>query len=166
MPEGTDAAGDLEMPPLPAQNLAAWWDGGAAPGQDGPAVIAGHVDNASGPLVFWNLRLLRPGDVVETEPGNLRFTVTAVTQVSKAVFPTTSVYGPTKDPELRLVTCGGTFDPSRCLIGPTIHLTSDDCFPSEKRPETSVKVIDMPKDRDGKRVGLLHAILKTSRTSV
>ena len=110
MPEGTDAAGDLEMPPLTAQNLAAWWDGGVAPGQDGPAVIAGHVDNASGPLVFWNLRLLRPGDVVETEPGNLRFTVTAVTQVSKAGFPSASVYGPTKDPELRLVTCGGTFD--------------------------------------------------------
>jgi hypothetical protein len=113
MPEGTDAAGNLEMPPLTAQNLTAWWDGGAAPGQDGPAVIAGHVDNASGPLVFWSLRLLRPGDVVETEPGNLRFTVTAVTQVSKAAFPSGSVYGPTEEPELRLITCGGEFDYAR-----------------------------------------------------
>ena len=75
-------------------------------------MIAGHVDNASGPAVFWNLRLLKPGDEIETEPGGLRFTVTRVTQVSKSAFPTTSVYGPTPDPELRLVTCGGTFDPA------------------------------------------------------
>lgn len=109
-PEGVDAAGALETPPLTAQNLVGWWDGGPAPGQVGPAVIAGHVDNASGPLVFWNLRLLQPGDTVHTEPGNLRFTVTRVTQVSKQAFPTDAVYGPTADPELRLVTCGGTFD--------------------------------------------------------
>jgi sortase (surface protein transpeptidase) len=109
-PEGTDPSGALEMPSLSARNLAAWWDGGAAPGQDGPAVIAGHVDNASGPLVFWNLRLLKPGDRVETEPGNLVFTVTSVTQVGKDAFPTAQVYGPVKDPQLRLITCGGSFD--------------------------------------------------------
>jgi sortase (surface protein transpeptidase) len=113
IPEGIDPAGALEMPPLTAQNLAGWWDGGAAPGQDGPAVIAGHVDSAqAGPLVFWNLRLLKPGDVIETEPGSLRFTVTRVTQVGKDSFPTEAVYGPTPDPELRLVTCGGPFDSS------------------------------------------------------
>jgi Sortase domain len=111
-PEGTDSAGALQMPSLSAPNLTAWWDGGAAPGQDGPAVIAGHVDNASGPLVFWNLRLLRPGDRVETEPGNLVFTVTSVTQVSKSAFPTAQVYGPVQDPQLRLITCGGSFDPA------------------------------------------------------
>lgn len=111
VPEGLDSSGALEVPPLTARNLAGWWDGGAAPGQDGPAVIDGHVDSAqAGPLVFWNLRLLKPGDEVETEPGNLRFTVTAVTQVSKQAFPAAAVYGPTPDPELRLVTCGGTFD--------------------------------------------------------
>jgi len=109
-PEGTDLSGALEMPSLSVQNLVAWWDGGAAPGQDGPAVIAGHVDNASGPLVFWHLRLLKPGDRVETEPGNLVFTVTSVTQVSKGAFPTAQVYGPVKDPQLRLITCGGDFD--------------------------------------------------------
>ena len=111
IPEGIDAAGALNMPPLTAKNLTGWWDGGAAPGQDGPAVIAGHVDSAqAGPLVFWDLRLLKPGDLAETEPGGLRFEVTKVTEVGKSAFPTTAVYGPTKDPELRLITCGGTFD--------------------------------------------------------
>ncbi|HEY0936901.1 MAG TPA: sortase [Trebonia sp.] len=112
VPEGTDSSGRLAMPSLSAQNITAWWDGGAAPGQAGPAVIAGHVDNTSGPLVFWNLRLLKPGDAVETEPGNLRFTVSRITQVDKGTFPTGQVYGPTADPELRLITCGGAFDTS------------------------------------------------------
>ena len=110
-PEGTDSSGALNMPSLSAENLVGWWDGGAAPGQDGPAVIAGHVDSAqAGPLVFWDLRLLKAGDIAETEPGGLRFEVTKVTEVDKSAFPTTAVYGPTKDPELRLITCGGTFD--------------------------------------------------------
>lgn len=113
VPEGTDSTGALEVPPLTAANLAGWWDGGPAPGQDGPAVIAGHVDSAqAGPLVFWKLRLLKPGDAVTVEPTGVTFTVTAVTQVAKATFPTSEVYGQTPGPELRLVTCGGTFDPA------------------------------------------------------
>lgn len=109
-PEGTDSAGALEMPPLSAANLAAWYDGGPAPGQDGAAVIAGHVDNAGGPLVFWWLRELRPGDKVIVSPGNLVFTVTKITEVNKDAFPTLAVYGPAQGPQLRLITCGGTFD--------------------------------------------------------
>jgi len=110
IPEGTDASGALEMPPLPAQNLAGWWDGGVAPGQNGPAVIAGHVDSVDRPLVFWKLRDLKPGDKVTVAPAGVTFTVTRITQVSKSSFPTQSVYGATRDPELRLVTCGGAFD--------------------------------------------------------
>jgi sortase (surface protein transpeptidase) len=113
VPEGTDSTGALEVPPLTAPDLAGWWDGGPAPGQDGPAVIAGHADSAqAGPLVFWNLRLLKPGDAVTVEPAGVTFRVTAVTQVAKTSFPTSAVYGPTRGPELRLVTCGGTFDPA------------------------------------------------------
>jgi sortase (surface protein transpeptidase) len=109
-PTGTDATGALAMPPLTAQNLAVWWDGGAAPGQDGPAVIAGHVDSAAAPLVFWRLREIHLGDKITVDPAGVTFTVTRVTQVDKSSFPTSEVYGATKDPELRLVTCGGTFD--------------------------------------------------------
>jgi sortase (surface protein transpeptidase) len=111
VPEGTDSAGALMVPPPTAANLVGWWDGGPAPGQDGAAVIAGHVDSVqAGPLAFWNLRLLRPGDKVTVEPAGVTFSVTAVTQVAKASFPTAQVYGPSPGPELRLVTCGGTFD--------------------------------------------------------
>ena len=91
-----------------------WWDGGSAPGQDGPAVLAGHIDSAAaGPLVFWNLHKLVAGDSVETVLANgntVLFKVTALQEVSKNAFPTQQVYGPTSGPALRLITCGGSFD--------------------------------------------------------
>ena len=38
------------------------------------------------------------------------FEVTEVQMYSKDAFPTAAVYGAVPDPELRLITCGGTFD--------------------------------------------------------
>jgi LPXTG-site transpeptidase (sortase) family protein len=108
----------LATPPLtgPLAQDAGWWSGGAAPGQDGPAVIAGHVNSrAEGNLVFASLGKLRRGDPVEVQLADgvqVTFTVTATEEVAKNAFPTQDVYGATSDPELRLITCGGVFDPS------------------------------------------------------
>jgi hypothetical protein len=41
----------------------------------------------------------------------VRFRVTRVATVAKTRFPTDLVYAPSLDPSLRLVTCGGSFDP-------------------------------------------------------
>jgi sortase (surface protein transpeptidase) len=90
-----------------------WYIGSAVPGDIGPAVIAGHVDSRNGPAVFYDLLSLTAGDVVEVgrEDGSTaRFTVIGTDQYPKDEFPTEAVYGPTPDAELRLVTCGGTFD--------------------------------------------------------
>jgi hypothetical protein len=38
------------------------------------------------------------------------FRVTAVHSYLKTKFPTQAVYGPVPDAQLRLITCGGTFD--------------------------------------------------------
>ena len=38
------------------------------------------------------------------------FRVTAVHLYPKARFPAAAVYGPVPDAQLRLITCGGTFD--------------------------------------------------------
>jgi hypothetical protein len=38
------------------------------------------------------------------------FTVTTVSRYAKDSFPTEAVYGAVPDSELRLITCGGTFD--------------------------------------------------------
>ena len=41
----------------------------------------------------------------------VRYRVREVRVVAKDAFPTAQVYGPTPVPELRLITCGGEFDP-------------------------------------------------------
>ncbi|PRY51669.1 sortase family protein [Geodermatophilus tzadiensis] len=108
---GLDAAGALEAPA--AYDRAGWFAGGTVPGEVGPAVVAGHVDSVDGPAVFARLRELVPGDEVlvdRTDGTTARFRVTDVERHPKDAFPTEAVYGPTADPQLRLVTCGGDFD--------------------------------------------------------
>jgi sortase (surface protein transpeptidase) len=92
-----------------------WFTGGPAPGETGPAVIAGHVDSFEGPAVFFRLSELEAGDevLVDLADGTTeRFEVTAVDRYPKDAFPTDQVYGPTPRAELRLITCGGQFDPA------------------------------------------------------
>lgn len=109
-----DTTGQLEPPKDYAK--AGWWAQGIAPGDPGPAVIAGHVDSAAqGPAVFFRLHALVPGATVEVQRSGhtIVFRVTAVEQYAKDAFPTDQVYQPTPGAELRLITCGGTFDQSR-----------------------------------------------------
>jgi LPXTG-site transpeptidase (sortase) family protein len=116
IPEGVDSSGALEVPPLtgPQSYDAGWWDGGAAPGQDGPAVIVGHINSAAmGNLVFANLDEMKAGEAVEVEladGADVWFSVVGTQEVSKTAFPTQAVYGQTPWPTLRLITCGGAFD--------------------------------------------------------
>jgi hypothetical protein len=104
--------GSLQAPS--AWQVAGWYAGGIRPGQPGPAVIAGHVDSLYGPAVFFRLRQLHHGDQVivkRQDRQTLVFLVDAVDHFPKDNFPTELVYGPTPLPELRLITCGGDFDP-------------------------------------------------------
>jgi sortase (surface protein transpeptidase) len=111
---GVDGSGTL-VPPEDFSR-AGWFAAGPAPGEVGPAVLAGHVDNRSGPAVFFRLEELAPGDevlVTRSDGQTVRFTVTRVAAYPKSAFATAEVYGPTPGAELRLITCGGTFDRSR-----------------------------------------------------
>jgi sortase (surface protein transpeptidase) len=108
---GLNADGTMEVPR--DYGLAGWFTGGAMPGQDGPAVISGHVDSKSGPAVFYRLRDLRPGDIIRVRRAAgdwLAFEVTGTARYAKAEFPTEAVFGPVTGPVLRLITCGGDFD--------------------------------------------------------
>ncbi|HEV2059455.1 MAG TPA: class F sortase, partial [Solirubrobacteraceae bacterium] len=105
------ADGTLTVPRDAAR--AGWWSQGVAPGDPGPAVIVGHVDSYDGPGIFLLLHRLQPGDeaVVRRNDGtSVTFVVDAVHQFHKDAFPTDIVYGPTPEPTLRLITCGGSFD--------------------------------------------------------
>ena len=97
-------------------DLAGWFAEGPAPGQPGPAVIAGHVDSRTGPAVFYRLRELRPGAQLQVQRADgtrLRFVVETARRFPKDRFPTDAVFGPTPSAELRLVTCAGSFDRAR-----------------------------------------------------
>lgn len=111
---GLQPDGAVAVPASP--HVPGWYEGGARPGQAGPAVILGHVDSRTGPGVFINLRRVRSGTLVQvdrTDGSSVTFRVTTVSRVPKDRFPTDLVYGPTLDPTLRLVTCGGSFDRAR-----------------------------------------------------
>lgn len=113
-PLATDAKGELEVPST-AQGIG-WYRAGPLPGDVGAAVFAGHVDLNGRQGVFSRLSTMRPGqeiDTVRPDGTPVRFVVTRVEQHPKSAFPTDAVYRPTDSPELRLITCGGSFDRGR-----------------------------------------------------
>jgi hypothetical protein len=113
---GISLAPDGLLVPPAGPAAAGWFTDGPVPGGPGPAVIAGHVDSARGPAVFFRLRDVAAGDpvlVTLADGSTVEFTVTRVARYAKDAFPTSEVYGPTPGAELRLITCGGEFDRAR-----------------------------------------------------
>jgi sortase (surface protein transpeptidase) len=110
---GLAAQGTVQVPST--TSVAGWYTGSPRPGAVGPAVILGHIDSDQRPGVFFRLAELRAGDPIyvrRSDDTTVEFLVTAVQTYLKARFPTEAVYGPTPDAELRLITCGGAFDPA------------------------------------------------------
>jgi len=112
---GLNTNGTVQVPPLNDHNLTGWYQYGPAPGQRGPAVLLGHVDSVTGVSVFFHLKNLRKGDRIYltlADGKTATFAVDGLQRVSKTAFPTAAVYGKLSYPGLRLITCGGTFDPA------------------------------------------------------
>ncbi|MEU2183289.1 class F sortase [Streptomyces thermolilacinus] len=110
---GLEKSGQLQSPPVDNPGLTGWYKDGATPGEKGTAIMVGHRDTRKGPAVFLNLDALKPGNTVRVtrEDGiTAVFTVDRVSTFDKEDFPDKEVYGPAERPELRLLTCGGTFD--------------------------------------------------------
>jgi hypothetical protein len=116
VPVGLNPDGTVGVPALVPGAPAAWYRNLASPGDPGPAVLLGHVDTYRGPAVFYRIHELRPGDAVEVKRADGRtidFAVDSVRTYLKTEFPSEAVYGPSADPVLRLLTCGGAFDRDR-----------------------------------------------------
>ena len=108
---GLNADGTVQVPTDIQQ--PGWYGLGPSPGEIGSAVILGHVDSYHGPAVFFNLRSLVAGDVVDVNLADgvtAEFKVTLVAMYLKANFPDRAVYTSHGFSALQLVTCGGTFD--------------------------------------------------------
>ncbi|MFC9037988.1 class F sortase [[Kitasatospora] papulosa] len=109
---GLGPDGSLDAPPEGDRNLTGWYEGGTPPGTRGTAVVAGHVDDAEGPSVFYSLGSLKKGAEVEVDRRDGRtavFAVDAVEVYENDTFPDERVYGATPDASLRLITCGGGY---------------------------------------------------------
>ncbi|MFI1568909.1 class F sortase [Streptomyces sp. NPDC020490] len=126
---GLTPAGSLDVPPAAERNLAGWYRAGTAPGETGTAIVAGHVDNADGPAVFYRLGALKKGAAVDVDrrDGSVAvFTVDAVEVYDAGHFPDEKVYGAAKRPELRVITCGGGYSRATGYRGNVVvfaHLT-------------------------------------------
>lgn len=117
----------LEVPPVDQPLQAGYLDWSDDIEPTRPLVIAAHVDGCTvplkagkcpsgkhGPGLFQKLKTLKPGDRVEVERADGTrnvYEITKVDQVPKGAFPTRAVYDPTDRPSIRLITCGGDFDP-------------------------------------------------------
>jgi sortase family protein len=113
---GLDSEGSVQVPPADAGRKAGWYNQGPTPGEIGPAVLVGHIDSKSGPAVFFEVGTLRPGATVEVrraDQSTAIFTVDSVERFTKSDFPTLRVYGDVAKAELRVITCGGEYDPKR-----------------------------------------------------
>lgn len=126
---GLTASGSLDVPPAEKKNLAGWYEAGTAPGETGTAIVAGHVDNAEGPAVFYRLGALEKGAAIEVDRrdgGVAVFTVDAVEVYAAKAFPDEKVYGAADRPELRVITCGGGYSRGTGYQGNVVvfaHLT-------------------------------------------
>lgn len=109
-----NGAGELQPPQ--AWQSAGWYTDSPIPGQRGPAVIAGHSVAPNGPAVFVDLGKLIPGDevgVLDSGQHWISFTVDKVIDSLRSdSFPSSEIYGPTPDAQLRLITCDGHYDPA------------------------------------------------------
>jgi LPXTG-site transpeptidase (sortase) family protein len=108
----------LEVPSKPL--LAGWYTGSPTPGQQGPSIIAGHVDSTDGPAVFYRLGEVKPDDRIKVtlKDGEVAtFKVAAVRSYSQKNFPTQTVYGNTDRATLRLITCGDWNDETKQYDG-------------------------------------------------
>ncbi|MFC8952149.1 class F sortase [Streptomyces sp. NPDC057101] len=112
---GLDADGAIDPPPYELPHTVGWFGAGTRPGAAGPALLVGHVDTDTRPAVFYGLSAARPGAevrVTRTDGSVARFTVDDVQVHPRDHFDAREVYG-ARVPhraELRLITCGGTFD--------------------------------------------------------
>lgn len=127
---GLGPDGSLDVPPAGNTDIVGWYKDGTPPGAKGTAIVAGHVDNAQGPSVFYDLGSLKKGSAVEVERQDGRtavFSLDAIEVYDSKDFPDKRVYGSSEHASLRLITCGGGFSESTGYEGNVVayaHLAS------------------------------------------
>ena len=109
---GVDGDGVMESPSTPTD--VGWYDFTARPGSASNAVFSGHVDYRNyGEAVFWDLRDVEGGDIVEVygEDGSVyRYEVVSSVAYPADEAPVSEIVGATETETVTLITCVGTFN--------------------------------------------------------
>ncbi len=111
---GVDANHVMETPSGPKD--VAWYDFSGKPGYGSNAVFSGHVDYIDyGPAVFWHLKDLDQGDMIEIhlDDGTVYKYQVTTRQNVPAEPPQdvlSAIIGPTQQDVVTLITCGGAWD--------------------------------------------------------
>lgn len=110
-PVGLLENGQMDVPK--SSDVAGIFVKGVLPGEKGNALMAGHLDNYTGPAIFHPLKRVKPGDpiVISNEEGKyLVFSVIAVESYLTAEAPLEKIFGDTDLEQLNLITCAGKYD--------------------------------------------------------
>ena len=114
---GITVQGDLATPTKNPWDGVGWYSNGPRPGEEGSAVINGHLDRPGGyPAVFWNLRELHAGDevlIVNAQGNTLHFRVTRTASYPPQEAPVQEIFSTTGGIYLNLITCAGTWIPAQ-----------------------------------------------------
>ncbi len=103
--------GSMEVPE--STDEVGWYRHGAKIGEKGNAVLAGHVDSYKGPAIFFELKNIEIGAVINVigENGEEKeFKVTKKETYKSNEAPIEEIFGESDSANLNLITCTGTFD--------------------------------------------------------
>ena len=112
-PVGVEPDGQMTIPA--EVDRVGWYRFGVPPGEQGSAVIAGHVDSRTQGLgAMAPLREAAPGDevlVTDAAGTSSRWRVVSRELISKQALPLDRLFTRDGPPRLTLITCGGPFLP-------------------------------------------------------
>ena len=131
VPVGLNNDGSVEIPP--DVDVTGWYRYGGRPGERGPTVVVGHVDAVGqGAGAFSLLVYLEVGTevAVTMSDGRVhRFVVDARRSYDKHALPVATLFGTGSG--LRLVTCGGDFDPATGSYSSNVVVYAHELTPFE-----------------------------------
>ncbi|WP_160297222.1 class F sortase [Paenibacillus sp. IHBB 10380] len=109
-PVGVLENGQMDI--LKATDVVGILHPGILAGAKGNLVLDGHVDSYTGPAVFFNLKKLKPGDVIiirDNKDHQLTYRVESVETFITSQAPIHRIFGETDDIRLNLITCTGRY---------------------------------------------------------
>ncbi|WP_158282128.1 class F sortase [Salipaludibacillus keqinensis] len=111
LPSGISNEGEFEVPST--GDTTVWFTNSFKPGANGNAVIAGHVDDFTGPAIFFTLKHASIGDlvIVEGEKNeSFTFQVVSIESYPRRSAPIQQIFGYSSKPKLNLITCHGAYN--------------------------------------------------------